>query len=102
MLRKRKNAAAVLAVPEQQNSCNCYNCRNSYTIPYENEKELRLLYHDYKNEITSDYKGYSVDIGALIKEIYIGPMAKPYVKELIEKILSHHGLNIPVKQSMVK
>ncbi|MBR2194694.1 MAG: DUF2971 domain-containing protein [Salinivirgaceae bacterium] len=72
------------------------------TIPYENEKELRLLYHDYKNEITSDYKGYSVDIGTLIKEIYIGPMTKPYVKELIEKILSHHGLNIPVKQSMVK
>ena len=74
----------------------------SKTKPYENENELRLFYHDYRKEITSDYKGFSIDIAKLIKEIYIGPMAKPYVNALIEKILSHHGLNIPVEQSMVK
>ncbi len=72
------------------------------TIPYENEKELRLLYHDYKKEITSDYKGYSVDMGALIKEIYVGPSAKPYVKTLVENIIKKHGVNVPVIQSVVK
>lgn len=72
------------------------------TIPYENEKELRLLYHDYKKEITYDYKGYSVDIKTLIKEIYVGPSAKPYVKTLVENIIKKHGVNVPVIKSVVK
>ena len=74
----------------------------SKTKPYENENELRLFYNDYRKEIKSDYKGFPMDMTTLIKEIYVGPSAKPYVKELIKKILSHYGLNVPVKQSMVK
>lgn len=72
------------------------------TKPYENEKELRLCYEDSHRVIQDNYVGFPINITTLIKEIYVGSSAKPYVKDLIENVLRKHGIYVNVTQSIVK
>ena len=84
------------------NPFNFYYVALSKTKPYENEKELRLLYVDYQKDFQEDSTGFDIQTQTLIKEIYIGSSAKPYVKNLVESILKKRGINVPVIESIVK
>ncbi|MBO7433014.1 MAG: DUF2971 domain-containing protein [Salinivirgaceae bacterium] len=81
---------------------NFYYVALSKTKPYENEKELRLLYEDYQMDFQGNSAGFDFQMQTLIKEVYIGSSAKPYVKNLVESILKKRGINVPVIESIVK
>jgi len=81
---------------------NFYYVALSKTKPYENEKELRLIFNDNDKETQTDSIGFPINIQTLIKEIYVGSSAKPYVKDLIENVLKKRGINVNVTQSIVK
>jgi hypothetical protein len=42
-----------------------------------------------------------VNIGELVKEIFVSPGSKPMLREIVEKLATKYGLTVPVKQSAV-
>jgi hypothetical protein len=42
-----------------------------------------------------------VDIGALVKEIFVSPDSKPMLREIVQGLATTYGVNAPVKQSGV-
>jgi hypothetical protein len=81
---------------------NFYYIAFSKTKPYETEKELRLIYNDYKKVFTSKAIGFQANMKTLIKKVYVGPNAKSYIKDLVEKILKKNNINAKVIKSIVK
>lgn len=77
-------------------------------LPFEHEKELRLIYIDspipYRYDENSDrkllpYKKIKINTQDLIDEIIISPTADYWLKSLIEKLLQKLNLNINVTKS---
>lgn len=77
-----------------------YFCKRKY---FQQEKELRLVYYDYKAKIDDDIAGlnFSVSLETLIDEIWIAPQANEWYEELINKELKLHGINKSIKRSQI-
>ncbi len=75
-----------------------YFCKRSY---FQQEKELRLVYYDYKATLDDKTVGlkFNVSLDTLINEIWISPLAKEWYEDLIIKELKLHNINKPVKKS---
>lgn len=72
------------------------------TKPYQSESELRLCFEDTKKAFgLKENIGVSVDLSTLIKEIYVGSSSKPYVQDLMKKILKRYDIDAQVKKSNV-
>ena len=72
------------------------------TKPYENESELRLAFEIAGNVDKPEYVEIPVDPITLIKEVRVGSSSRPYVPDLIKKLLSHYRINVPVEKSIVR
>jgi hypothetical protein len=79
-----------------------YFCKR---MNFEQEKELRLVYYDYKMKLDDDNKQYGikfdVSLDTLINEIWIAPQADDWYVELIKNEMKIHNLNKPIIPSHI-
>lgn len=77
-----------------------YFCKRKYFLQ---ERELRLVYYDYKATIDGDNVGqkFDVSINTLLDEVWIAPNAKGWYENLIKDEMQLHGINKPVKRSCI-
>ena len=77
-----------------------YFCKRKYFLQ---ERELRLVYYDFKATIDGDNVGqkFDVSINTLLDEVWIAPNAKGWYENLIKDEMQLHGINKPVKRSCI-
>lgn len=77
-----------------------YYCKRKY---FQQEKELRLVYYDYKAKFDDDNIGvkFQVSLETLIDEIWIAPQAKGWYENLIKAELKLHKIDKSIKHSLI-
>ena len=77
-----------------------YFCKRDY---FQQEKELRLVYYDFKANLNDNMKGvnFKISLNTLIDEIWIAPKAEEWYETLINDELKLHKIKKKVKRSLL-